>query len=193
MKNARKMTARQSAFCSAYITSLNATQAAKEAGYSAKTASQIGERLLRNVEVAAEIERLKKARSERTEITADRVLREFARIGFLDVRKLFNSDGSLKRLDELDDDVAACIASIEVNEMRDGDGFVIGHAKKIRLWDKIASLTKLAQHLGLLDPCLTIKGDAANPLTLLIQQVQGNSLNPVREGARGGDDDNNNT
>lgn len=45
----------------------DATQAAIRAGYSAKTAGQIGERLLRNVEIQAELSERMKAREQRTE------------------------------------------------------------------------------------------------------------------------------
>jgi hypothetical protein len=46
---------------------------------------------------------------------------------------MFNPNGSLKHLDELNDDVAVAIASLQLNEFRDADGFVFGHAKKIKL------------------------------------------------------------
>ena len=45
------MTPKQAAFVQQYLVDKNATQAAIRAGYSAKTASSAGERLLRNVEV----------------------------------------------------------------------------------------------------------------------------------------------
>lgn len=45
------MNARQRAFCEHYAACGNAAQAAREAGYSAKTARQQGERLLTNVDI----------------------------------------------------------------------------------------------------------------------------------------------
>lgn len=50
------MTERMRRFADFYIINPNATAAAIEAGYSAKTAYSIGERLLRNVEVQAAIQ-----------------------------------------------------------------------------------------------------------------------------------------
>jgi phage terminase small subunit len=53
-----QMTQRQEAFKEAYLSNNgNATQAAIDAGYSPKTARQIGQRLLSNVDIAAEIAR----------------------------------------------------------------------------------------------------------------------------------------
>lgn len=42
---------RQRAFCEHYVKTMNATQAAKDAGYSEKTAGSQGQRLLKNVEI----------------------------------------------------------------------------------------------------------------------------------------------
>ena len=47
---------KQKAFVEAYLRSFNATQAAKDAGYSEKTAYSIGQRLLKNVEATALIQ-----------------------------------------------------------------------------------------------------------------------------------------
>jgi phage terminase small subunit len=185
-KNARKMTARQSAFVAAYIVSLNATQAAKDAGYSPKTASQIGERLLRNVEVAKAIEAAKKERAERTKITQDDVLKELGRIAFFDIGKAFTPDGALKPLDEMDEDTRRALAGLEVVSLT-SEGEHVGTLKKVKIADKLGALSKLAQHLGMLDPKITLKGDAQSPLQLLIQQIQGNSLKPVRQSVWGGD------
>lgn len=69
-----ELTPKQKAFIAEYILDLNATQAAIRAGFSKKTAESQGSRLLRNVKVLAEIDRLKKEREERTLVTADWVV-----------------------------------------------------------------------------------------------------------------------
>jgi len=172
----------------AYLVTLNATQAAKDAGYSPRTANEQGARLLANVSVAAAIEVAMKEREKRTEISQDRVLQELGRIAFLDIGKAFNADGTLKPLDEIDEDTRRALAGLEVTELRDADGFAFGHAKKLKFADKLGALGKIAQHLGMLDPKITLKGDTENPLQLLIKAVQGNSLKPVRQSAWGGDE-----
>lgn len=70
-----KLTAKQAAFAQEYLIDLNATQAAIRAGYSAKTASACAARLLTNVNVASAIAKAQEQRSQRTEITADYVLK----------------------------------------------------------------------------------------------------------------------
>ena len=46
-----------------------------------------------------------KARSARTEITADRVLHELAAIAFLDPAKIFTPTGEVRALDDIDESV----------------------------------------------------------------------------------------
>lgn len=70
------LTGKQARFVAEYLIDLNATQAAIRTGYSAKTAYSQGQRLLKDVEVAAAIAAALATRSERTEITQDMVLRE---------------------------------------------------------------------------------------------------------------------
>lgn len=72
----------QKEFCRQYIASkdFNQTQAAINAGYSAKTAYSIGNRLLKNVEVQKYIDKLKQKRVQRVEISQDDVLKDLIEI-----------------------------------------------------------------------------------------------------------------
>jgi phage terminase small subunit len=58
---------KQQRFVDEYLKDLNATQAAIRAGYSAKTAYAIAEKLLRKAEIQQAVQDAKKARSKRTE------------------------------------------------------------------------------------------------------------------------------
>jgi phage terminase small subunit len=78
---------KQARFVREYLVDLNATQAAIRSGYSEATAYSQGQRLLKNVEVAAAVAKAQAKRAERTDVTADRVLRELAKIGFSDLRR----------------------------------------------------------------------------------------------------------
>lgn len=142
---------RQAAFVREYAIDFNGLRAAIRAGYSPKGAKVAAFRLLTNETVAAEVAKAVKRREERTQVTADRVVLELARIGFLDPRQLFTEDGMLKPVSEWGDDLAATIASIEVEELFEGKGEDrehIGRLKKIRFWDKGRALDVLAKHTG---------------------------------------------
>lgn len=138
---------KQIRFVEEYIVDLNATQAAVRAGYSEKTAYSQGQRLLKNVEVQTAITQANEKRSERTQITADQVVHELARVGLGDVRKLFTADGQLRPPHELDQDTAAMVASIEFSGAEGSET-----VKKVRLWDKTSALDKLMKHLGAYAP-----------------------------------------
>ncbi|MBY0138369.1 terminase small subunit [Paracoccus yeei] len=148
------LTAKQARFVEEYLIDLNATQAAIRAGYSPRTAEQQGSRLLRNAQVAAAATEAQAARSAKTQITQERVLEELAKVGFSDVRKLFSA-GALRSADNLHDDMAGAIASIEVVAKPgppDEDGNrEVEFVHKIKLWDKIAALEKIGRHLGMFD------------------------------------------
>ena len=79
------MTAKQQLFVEEYLLDLNATQAAIRAGYPKKSARAVGHENLTKPDIAAAVSREFARRSERTEITQDKVLAELALIGFAEM------------------------------------------------------------------------------------------------------------
>lgn len=71
---------RQRRFVDEYLVDLNATQAAIRAGYSSKTARQIGQNLLTKVDIQQAISAAQSKRQERTELTADEVIRDLREV-----------------------------------------------------------------------------------------------------------------
>src|SRR5215469_1569992 len=76
------LTPKQSRFVEEYLVDLNGKQAAIRAGYSPKTAEVQASRLLRYAQVQAALKAAMEARSKRTQITADRVVTELAKLAF---------------------------------------------------------------------------------------------------------------
>ena len=146
-----KLNEKQQRFVQEYLVDLNATQAALRAGYSAKTAYSSGPRLLGHVGVQAAITAGRQALEARTGITQERVLAELAKIGFSDIRKIFDDTGRLKLPGELDDETAGAIASIEVVTRSLGEGEV-EYIHKIKASDKRAALVDIGKHLGMFAP-----------------------------------------
>ena len=156
---------RRERFCREFVIDLSAKQAAIRAGYSPRTSKQTGHELLQMPSVAARIAELQADITDRLEITAERVLREAARLAFSDPRKFFNADGSLKQITELDDDTAAALGSFEsVERAIPGGERATAVTRKYRAWDKAAALTVLAKHLGLLVEKIDVGGDLAAAL-----------------------------
>lgn len=87
------LTAKQRRFIEEYLIDLNATRAYKAAGYSVKSdnaAAVEGHKLLRNPKIAEEVQKAMEERSERTEITADMVLRRWWDIATADPNELIH-------------------------------------------------------------------------------------------------------
>lgn len=69
------LTAKQQRFVDEYLIDLNATQAAIRAGYSEKTAAQVGHENLRKPDIAASIAAKAANTAEKLDLSAERVLR----------------------------------------------------------------------------------------------------------------------
>ena len=89
---AKELTPKRAAFVREYLVDLNATQAAIRAGYSEATAHAEGHRLLRDVEVAKQIQLQMDKRAETTGVTASRVLEEIAAMAFYDPADIAGAD-----------------------------------------------------------------------------------------------------
>jgi len=77
---ARPLSPKQEMFVKEYLVDLNATQAAKRAGYNAKTAYSQGQRLLKKVEIQSAIAAAQQDRAKRVEISQDYVLSNLTEI-----------------------------------------------------------------------------------------------------------------
>lgn len=74
------LTDQKKLFADIYLTCLNATEAAKKAGYSEKTAYSQGNRLLKDVEVRAYIDERQQARAEKLNLDAEWVLNRLVEV-----------------------------------------------------------------------------------------------------------------
>lgn len=156
---AAKLSPKQRSFVQEYLIDLNATQAAIRAGYSAKAAAVQGARLLTNAKVLAALQEAQKRRERRTEITADRVLNELAKIAFSDLKD-FVEFGSAGIRIKPSSDVDGTVLS-EVSEMVTKGATVTS----VKLHSKMKALELLSKHLGLAAPEKhEVSGPAGGPI-----------------------------
>ena len=140
------MTPKQALFVEEYLKDLNASAAAARAGYSAKMAGRIGWQLLEKPRIQAAIQSAQRERSARTGVTADRVIKEIARIAFSDPRSVMswgNGGVTLRESSELTDDEAAAVSEVIETTTKDGGSV------KVKLHSKTDALDKLCKHLGI--------------------------------------------
>lgn len=138
------MRPKQEKFCLEYLVDLNATQAAIRAGYSKKTAGRIGGENVHKPEIMAKIAEMRAKQEKRTEITADRVIEELARVGLARIDQAVECVGQtvkIKDFSELSPEVLAAVESVQ--ETKDG--------LRIKFHNKIAALDQLGRHLGIFE------------------------------------------
>lgn len=138
------MTLKQKRFIEEYLIDLNITQAAIRAGYNPKTAYSTGHELTKKPEIRDQIDRAMAERSKRTGITADRVLEELAKIGFVTFTDVVDPTTGQVLPDATEQD-RACIQSIKIKPTE------YGTECEVKLYDKISALTLLGRHMGLLE------------------------------------------
>lgn len=151
---------RHELFAQALAKGKSATQAYVEAGFEGHR--QNAARLMSNDDVADRVEELLRAGARRAEVTVEQVVREYARIGFSDIRRAVNwhavtsemsemdeegipktqtvNEVALVASDEIDRDTARAIA--EISQTKEG-------ALKVKFHDKKGALDSIARHLGM--------------------------------------------
>lgn len=142
----RKLTRKQARFVEEYMVDLNGTQAAIRAGYLPRAANEQASKMLAKGNVRARVDEALAERSRRTGITADRVLRELARVAFANAGDLVNLQTAEVRPTTVADDTAA-ISSVRIKQVPTPEG--MGVEREIRLADKNRALELLGKHLGM--------------------------------------------
>lgn len=128
------MTARQKRFCEEFVKTGNATQSAKDAGYSEKTAYSTGQRMLKNVEVQSYIHSLQD---------------EIKNNNILDARQMQEVLTSII-LKESEEEV------IVVEGCGDGISEAVTKTKTASNQDRIRAIQLLARMQGALDNTATV-------------------------------------
>lgn len=163
---ARGLTDKQKRFVEEYLVDLCGAQAAIRAGYSPRSAREIASQLLTKHHIRARVDAAMAERSKRTGINQDRVLRELARIAFVDATDVINlSDVTLKASAARDDTAAIMAVRVKTIPTPDGDGV----EREVRLHDKLKALELLGKHLGM----FTGKLDVNLPITVVIADDYG--------------------
>jgi len=176
----RQLNPRQRTFQAEYLKDKNATQAAIRAGYSRKTAASIGQRLLKNVEIATwikqELAKIEGDAIDSAGLTRAMVLTRLRQLVNYDEADAFDPEtGQLLPIHEIPADTRAAITGIEFRDdaagarssssMGNGDAkpgrngseaVVRSRLTKIRFADRRGAVELAMRHLNLL-------GDEGNP------------------------------
>ena len=152
----KPLTIKQEKFCQGLFIGLTQIDAYKQA-YEAENMSDAAiyveaSRLIDNPNVALRVEQLKDELKLRNMVTIERVLSEYAKIGFYDPRKLLDDEGKPKDISQLDDDIAGAVVGLDLQEVYEGFGderVFTGYTKKYKLADKKGALDSMSKFLGM--------------------------------------------
>ncbi|MFQ1062162.1 terminase small subunit [Bordetella trematum] len=164
------LTNKQRRFVDEYLVDLNATQAAIRAGYSAKTAGQIGDENLKKPQIAAAIQEAQAKRSERVQVTADYVLSRMVEIDQMDVLDIMTDRMELKPVSEWPKVWRQYLSGFDLSELFEGAGddrALVGMMKKIRWPDKTKNLELLGRHLGMFKDRVEHSGPGGGPVQVV--------------------------
>ena len=161
------MTDAQKRFCDEYLIDLNATRAYKVAYSKCKkdeTANAASSRMLRNVKVQEYIAKKQQEIEERTKVTQDMVVNELARIAFFNIKEIYNPNGTLKSINNIEENTLRAISSVKtlqkagamkinINMEGKDDEVPIDHIAEqtieFKTNDKVIALELLGKNLGM--------------------------------------------
>lgn len=147
-QNTSGLNDKQERFCREYIAlKFNGCQAAISAGYSKKTAQEQSSRLLSNVKVQEFISQLQDKINNKLEITAERIIEEYAKIGFTNIADLMKEGMSFEDVKKLPRDVSAAIESVNIITSETEFGRTTN--VKIKMHSKTAALDALGKVKGI--------------------------------------------
>jgi phage terminase small subunit len=166
-----KLTIKQEKFAQGLFSGLSQREAYKQAynceRWTDNAIDVAACKLSNSAKVMLRIKELQEKLCNRNMVTVERVLQEYAKLGFFDPRKLFNDNGSPKDITELDDDTAAALAGLDVQEVYEGTGDdrkFVGYTKKYKLVDKKGALDSMGKFLGMFTDKMEITGKDGGPI-----------------------------
>lgn len=128
------------------------TGCAIAAGYSAATAAQAASRLEADPRIQERIAYLRQARSRRTKIDADYVLKRLVEIDQMDVLDILTDEGSLKPVSQWPKVWRTSLSAMDINRIRmagaDGQEDIESTMQKVKWPDKVKNLELIGKHVG---------------------------------------------
>ena len=143
----RKLTDKQKRFCEEYVIDLNGSQAAIRAGYTEKSARVTAAKMLTNANIEGYISQLKQKHSESTDISAERVLKEYASLGFANAADFYEPNGEAKPINELTKEQSKAISKVVRKVVKTDNGTEIT-TFSYQFHDKLKALENVAKHIG---------------------------------------------
>jgi phage terminase small subunit len=151
-KRKQRFAPRKLRFAEEYCICLNGYEAAKKVGYTDRTA-QKSKRLLDDPIVKKYVADFQARLSKKTEITAEKVIQELAKVGFANIQDYIEAGNEINDLMQIEREKAASVESIKTITKFYGTGK--NQTKEVstslKLHSKISALEQLGRHLGVFE------------------------------------------
>ncbi len=150
---AAKLTPQQGRFCKEYVIDLNGARAYQKVYKCSDKAAESGaSRMLRIAKVKARIRELRKGLEKKTGISAERVINEYGKVAFANVKSVLGKNNVIQDISQLPDEIAAAVESIQSDIRHDlGDSEGYTERVKVKFHSKLSALSDLGKHLGIFE------------------------------------------
>lgn len=147
------LTAKEEKFCQEYIKKLNKTRAAMAAGYSKKTARQIGYENFTKPHITDRIADIRKEIKEQLGIDDHSVITELAALSYWNIKDFLLHDNVIKDLSKMPKSKTKPIIGIKTKEtfITIGEMTRKEISTELKLADKRAGVIDLGRHLGIFE------------------------------------------
>lgn len=144
-KARKRLTLKRQKFCEEYIIDGNGQRSALAADCPKPSAAAQAGNMLKIPEVIDYLRLLRLSQQRRTDSDGDKVVEEFAKIGYSNIRNYYKTDGSLIPITDLPEDIAAAIQSVKETEYKASDN-TSKVIREYKLHSKIDALKELGSH-----------------------------------------------
>lgn len=138
-------------FVEYYLQYHDGPRAAREAGYSTKSARSFSCKLLKKPDVVAAIEEGQRRLLDQMELKAEDVIEEYTNLAFRDIADCFDDAGNLRNIHDMPKKVRRAIKSIQYKN---------GHIDKIIFESKTEALQGLGRYFKLFTDNVELHGPA---------------------------------
>ncbi|MEX6689209.1 terminase small subunit [Danxiaibacter flavus] len=144
------LTGREEKFCQEYVKKLDKTKAAIAAGYSKKTARQIGYQNFTKVHITDRIREIQEELREKSGITEHAILTELAALAFWDIGDFIKEGNTIQDLTKMTKPKRKPVIGMKVTErfLEDGTRQI---TTELKMADKRGALVDLGRHLGVFE------------------------------------------
>lgn len=154
---------RHEVFCREYAVHSNGTKAYEKAfpGVSYNAARTNASKLLADANIARRVGEIQQERLDRLEVTHDKIVRELAKMAFVDEREFYHADGTVKNIPDMDPDVVAAVDAVEVKEVctTTEESVTRTVVTKIKARSKTEALKLLMSQRGMLKESVVHEGE----------------------------------